>query len=465
MLLRGLLSATALVAGVATSAGVILIDPDTLANRDAEGVTLSLAPISLGNPTTAATLTTRRRETPRNGAQGAFTGAVTALPDLKVPLRVGRGDTLAGMLTGAGVSAADAQGAISALSKHFNPRRIKRGQAVAVLFTPPAVGSPEANRPEPGKFLGLVVEPDYNTAIRVEKTADGAFSAAKIQKPLTQAPARAEGVIRTSLYVAGRKAGIPRRVLVELIRAYSWDVDFQRDIRAGDRFEVMYERFFDSRGNGKRRLVYSGPILYAALTLSGKRHPIYLHATKDGDSDYFDDKGQSARKALMRTPIDGARLSSGFGRRRHPILGYTKLHRGVDFAAPRGTPIYAAGNGVVVKSGRNGAYGKYVRIRHNSRYSTAYAHMRAINRSARRGKRVKQGQIIGTVGSTGRSTGPHLHYEILAGGVRTNPMKIKMPSGRKLKGEALEDFQVARAVIDGKFAALETETKVAEAGQ
>ena len=465
MLLRGLLSATALVAGVATSAGVILIDPDMLANRDAEGVTLSLAPISLGNPTTAAKLTTRRRETPRNGAQGAFTGAVTALPDLKVPLRVGRGDTLAGMLTGAGVSAADAQGAISALSKHFNPRRIRRGQAVAVLFTPPAMGSPEANRPEPGKFLGLVVEPDYNTAIRVEKTADGAFSAAKIQKPLTQAPARAEGVIRSSLYVAGRKAGIPRRVLVELIRAYSWDVDFQRDIRAGDRFEVMYERFFDSRGDGKRRLVYSGPILYAALTLSGKRYPIYLHATKDGDSDYFDDKGQSARKALMRTPIDGARLSSGFGRRRHPILGYTKLHRGVDFAAPRGTPIYAAGNGVVVKSGRNGAYGKYVRIRHNSRYSTAYAHMRAINRSARRGKRVKQGQIIGTVGSTGRSTGPHLHYEILAGGVRTNPMKIKMPSGRKLKGEALEDFQVARAVIDGKFAALETETKVAEAGQ
>jgi murein DD-endopeptidase MepM/ murein hydrolase activator NlpD len=167
----------------------------------------------------------------------------------------------------------------------------------------------------------------------------------------------------------------------------------------------------------------------------------------------------------MRTPIDGARLSSGFGRRRHPILGYTKLHRGVDFAAPRGTPIYAAGNGVVVRSRRKGAYGKYVRIRHNSRYSTAYAHMRAINRSARRGKRVKQGQIIGYVGSTGRSTGTHLHYEILAGGVRTNPMKIKMPSGRKLKGEALEDFQVARAIIDGKFAALETETKFAEAGQ
>ncbi|MAF95468.1 MAG: peptidase M23 [Rhodospirillaceae bacterium] len=461
MLLRGLLFAAALVAGVATSTGVILIDPDTLANRDSEGETLALAPISLGNPTAAATLTTRRRETPTDGDPGA----VTALPDLKVPLRVGRGDTLAGMLTGAGVSPADARGAISALSKHFNPRRIKRGQTVAVLFAPPAVGSPEANRPEPGKFLGLVVEPDYDTAIRVEKTAEGAFSAAKIKKSLTQAPARAGGVIRTSLYVAGRKAGIPRRVLAELIRAYSWDIDFQRDIRAGDRFEVMYERFFDGQGDGKRRLVYSGPILYAALTLSGKRHPIYLHATRDGDSDYYDDKGQSARKALMRTPIDGARLSSGFGRRRHPILGYTKLHRGVDFAAPRGTPIYAAGNGVVVRSGRNGAYGKYIRIRHNSRYSTAYAHMRAIDRSARRGKRVKQGQIIGTVGSTGRSTGPHLHYEILAGGVRTNPMKVKMPPGRKLKGEELEDFQVARAVIDGKFAAFEPKAKVAAAGK
>ena len=278
MPLRGLLSAAALVAGVATSAGVTLIDPDTLANRDAEGVTLSLAPISLGNPTTAATLTTRRRKTPSNGVPGA----VTALPDLKVPLRVGRGDTLAGMLTGAGVSAADAEGAISALSKHFNPRRIKRGQTVAVLFTPPAMGSPEANRPEPGKFLGLVVEPGYDTAIHVKKTAEGAFSAAKIQKTLTQDPARAEGVIRTSRYVAGRQAGIPRRVLAELIRAYSWDVDFQRDIRPGDRFEVMYERFFE---NGRK--VHEGGVVYAQLTLSGKRLPVYRFAGDDKRTGYF----------------------------------------------------------------------------------------------------------------------------------------------------------------------------------
>jgi murein DD-endopeptidase MepM/ murein hydrolase activator NlpD len=163
----------------------------------------------------------------------------------------------------------------------------------------------------------------------------------------------------------------------------------------------------------------------------------------------------------MRTPIDGARLSSGFGRRKHPILGYTKLHRGVDFAAPKGTPIYAAGNGTIQQAGRNGAYGLYVKIRHNNRYSTAYAHMRAIARAARRGKRVTQGQIIGYVGTTGRSTGPHLHYEILAGGRRTNPMRIKMPSGKKLKGGELEDFQVARNVLDERYAAIKPGLKTA----
>ncbi|MCH7814405.1 MAG: M23 family metallopeptidase, partial [Planctomycetes bacterium] len=169
---------------------------------------------------------------------------------------------------------------------------------------------------------------------------------------------------------------------------------------------------------------------------------------------YFDAKGRSARKALMRTPIDGARLSSVFGRRRHPILGYNKLHRGVDFAAPRGTPIYAAGNGVIVRAGRNGAYGKYVRIRHNARYATAYAHMSGFARGTRKGKRVTQGQVIGYVGTTGRSTGPHLHYEILAGGVRTNPMKLRMPSGRKLKGAELARFQQTRAGIERRYAEL-----------
>ena len=307
-------------------------------------------------------------------------------------------------------------------------------------------------------ILGVAEGGVPHIAIRVDKGPKGGFSASKVEKTLNRDMARAEGVIESSLYVAGRKAGIPNRVLAELIRAYSWDVDFQRDIRSGDGFEVMYERVFDALG----KQVFSGPIAFAALTLSGKRHAIYLHTTADGTRDYFDAKGRSARKALMRTPIDGARLSSGFGRRRHPVLGYNKLHRGVDFAAPRGTPIYAAGNGIIVRAGRNGAYGKYVRIRHNARYATAYAHMSGFARGLAKGKRVTQGQIIGFVGTTGRSTGPHLHYEILAGGVRTNPMKLRMPSGRKLKGAELARFQEARAGIERTYGGLKPE-KVAQA--
>ncbi len=454
MLLKGLLAAAALIASVAASAGIIL---DQQASGKRDGNTLALAPMSLGNPSVAAALTIRRAGLPDETAPKDQ----AEIPAVHVPLRIGRGDTLAGLMGDAGVSRAEAQAAITALARQFNPRRIKKSDRISVTFRPPAAGSPEAAEPGLGRFLGLTVEPDYNTAIIVERNPNGGFKASKIEKTLKRLPARAEGIIKNSLYLSGLKAGIPNRVLVELIRAYSWDVDFQRDIRAGDGFQVMYERVFDERG----KQVYSGNIQFAALTLSGKRHAIYRHTTPDGISDYFDEKGQSARKALMRTPIDGARLSSGFGRRRHPILGYTKMHRGVDFAAPRGTPIYAAGNGVIVKAGRNGAYGLYIQIRHNNRYSTAYAHMKGLARNSRRGKRVTQGQIIGYVGTTGRSTGPHLHYEILAGGKRTNPMRVKMPSGRKLKGENLENFQVVRSMIDERFAALRPGARVADAGK
>ena len=454
MLLKGLLAAAALIASVAASAAIIL-DGQAYAKR--AGTTLALAPMSLGNPSAAAALTIRRAALPQQ------TGSKDAveIPAVRVPLQIGRGDTLAGLMTGAGVSRAEAQAAITALARQFNPRRINKSHRITVTFRPAAAGSPEAAEPGLGRFLGLTVEPDYETAIVVERNSKGGFEVSKIEKTLKRLPVRAEGVIENSLYLSGLKAGIPNRVLVELIRAYSWDVDFQRDIRAGDGFQVMYERVFDERV----KQVYSGNIQFAALTLSGKRYAIYRHTTPDGFSDYFDEKGQSARKALMRTPINGARLSSGFGKRRHPILGYTKMHQGVDFAASRGTPIYAAGNGVIVQSGRNGAYGNYVMIRHNSRYTTAYAHMRRIDKNARRGKRVTQGQVIGTVGTTGRSTGPHLHYEILVGGRRINPMKVKMPSGRKLKGEELENFQVARTLTDDKFRALTPERKVADASR
>ena len=185
-------------------------------------------------------------------------------------------------------------------------------------------------------------------------------------------------------------------------------------------------------------------MLYATLILGGKRIELHRFTPESGRTDYFGPDGQSVRKTLMRTPIDGARISSGFGRRKHPVLGYTKMHRGTDFAASRGTPVYAAGDGVIERSSRNGAYGNYIRIRHNGTYKTAYAHLNGYAKGIRSGARVKQGQVIGYVGTTGRSTGPHLHYEVHVNGKQVNPRKIKMPSGEKLKGKDLEAFAAAR---------------------
>jgi len=449
MLMRGLIAAAALAVGVVAAAAVVL-DVGNAGRRlgllapEGAADTLAMAPLSLGNPAAAATLNTRWPEEPSGDA-------ADALPrSFQYVLRVEGGDTLGGLLTDAGVPGTEADAAIRALSRHFDPRRIRHGQEITVVFEPPAPGSDDAQSPTPGRFLGLSIEPEYDTAIEVTRAAGGGFVAAMIAKTLKRATARATGEIESSLYVAGREAGLPHGILAELIRAFSWDVDFQRDVREGDGFEVMYDRAFDDKG----REVHAGPIRFAALTLSGKRHAIYLHATADGDIDYFDAAGRSARKALMRTPIDGARLSSGFGKRRHPILGYTKMHRGVDFAAPTGTPIYAAGNGTVAQAGRNGAYGNYLRIRHNGEYSTAYGHLRAFARGVRAGKRVTQGQIVGYVGTTGRSTGPHLHYEILLNGAQTNPMKVRMPSGRALAGDELKRFQAARDRIENQYAAL-----------
>ena len=289
----------------------------------------------------------------------------------------------------------------------------------------------------------------------VKRNAGDGFTAVKEAKKVKRSLARVAAPITSSLYLAGEGQGLPANVLAELIRIYSWDVDFQRDIREGDAFEVTYEEVRDEEG----RLVHAGTVHFAALTLSGDRRPLYRFVTAAGDVDYFDDKGQGARKALMRTPIDGARLSSGFGKRRHPVLGYNKMHRGVDFAAPQGTPIYAAGDGVVTFAGRKGGYGNYINIRHNGRYHTAYAHMKGFARGMSRGKRVRQGEVIGYVGTTGRSTGPHLHYEILVDGGQVNPLSVRMPSGRKLTGKELARFLAAKDQMDLQFARLDDNQK------
>ena len=244
-----------------------------------------------------------------------------------------------------------------------------------------------------------------------------------------------KGTIKTSLYEAMKDAGLSDLAITEVIRIYSFDVDFQRDIYENDTFEL----YFTKKVNEDGKTVEIEDPEYLLLTSRGTPLKYYLFTTPDF-SEYFDEKGKGMTKSLMKTPINGARLSSGFGYRKHPILGYNKLHKGVDFAAPSGTPIFAAGNGVVEFAGKNGAYGNYVRIRHDGTFKTAYAHMKSLKKGIYDGVRVKQGDIIGYVGTTGRSTGPHLHYEIIQNGEQMNPAKLKLPSGRKLNEQELKQF-------------------------
>ncbi|MCW8916436.1 MAG: peptidoglycan DD-metalloendopeptidase family protein [Magnetovibrio sp.] len=414
---------------------------------------LGTAPFSLGNPSTATAL---------DDLQDTRVAALsTIVPELaevqpepvvpsvyKTAIKIKSGDTLSKALRRSGAKPGDAEAAIRALKGHYDPRKLKAGQTIYVNYAP-TTGTPKDPK-HTDQFAGFEVPLDYANRVAVAPAPEGGFKAHLFERDLKTEQVRAEGVIDWSLFKAGSDAGVPAITMAELVRAFSWDVDFQRDIRKNDRFEVMYERKLDEAGE----VVHNGKILYAALELSGDRKPIYLHTLKDGRTDYFDDNGQSAKKALMRTPIDGARLSSHFGKRRHPILGYTKKHSGTDFAAPPGTPIYAAGDGVIELAGWKGGYGKYVRIRHNSEYSTAYAHMKAIKRGMGKGKRVKQGQVIGYVGTTGRSTGPHLHYEIMRRGTKVNPMRVKMPSGQKLKGDELKRFVASRDELKVQWASL-----------
>ena len=244
------------------------------------------------------------------------------------------------------------------------------------------------------------------------------------------------GQITTSLYQAMKKAGLSELIITEIIRIYSFDVDFQRDIYEGDYFEALFTR----RKNDQGKTVQIEDPEY--LVLSSRGTPLVYYLYSNGEfSEYFDENGKGMTKSLMKTPINGARLSSNYGMRKHPILGYNKMHKGVDFAAPTGTPIFAAGNGVVEFAGKNGSYGNYIRIRHDSTYKTAYAHLNGFKKGVYGGVRVKQGDVIGFVGSTGRSTGPHLHYEIIVNGKQVNPSTLKLPSGRKLNDQQLEELK------------------------
>ena len=265
------------------------------------------------------------------------------------------------------------------------------------------------------------------------------FFVKTIEKNLTKKIFFEEAKITSSLYKSAIDVKIPPKLIVEFARIYGFQIDFQRDIWRNDRFQILYEGYL----NDEKKQLDSGNILYANLILKGKEYPLYYFSSNNF-RDHYDERGQSIKKTLMKTPINGARLSSKFGKRKHPILGFTKMHTGTDFAAPMGTPIMASGDGIVIKSSWCGGGGNCVKIKHNSIYTTVYAHMSKFGRGIKKGTRVKQGQIIGYVGSTGLSTGPHLHYEVIENGRKINSQTLKLPSGKTLKGKERKEFEVVK---------------------
>jgi len=270
------------------------------------------------------------------------------------------------------------------------------------------------------------------------------FTSKLIQKNFTKETIYREAVITSSIYNSAVGLGINPNIILEFARLYGFQVDFQRDIWKEDSFQIIYEHYIDKNN----KIVDTGEIIYANLNLQGTNLQLYRYEHETDKIDYFDENGKSVKKTLMKTPINGARLSSSFGKRKHPILGYTKMHTGTDFAAPTGTPIMASGSGIVTRAKWCGGGGNCVKIKHNSVYQTVYAHMSKFAKGIRKGARVKQGQIIGYVGSTGLSTGPHLHYEVIENGKKINSQKLKLPSGKVLKDEERKKFELSRIKID-----------------
>jgi murein DD-endopeptidase MepM/ murein hydrolase activator NlpD len=404
------------------------------------------------------------------------------------------GDTLAGMLEDVGISAQDANAVVVAMGKNFDPRALKTGQAFDLTYSVATIDA-TGNAPKPAprtttvmvnhkpvvvpvdageddssgatvensqpisRLLSLHFSPTIEQEITVTRTTEGTYTAELVQKQLQVHRHRAGGTIDSSLYLAAMQAGIPADVVVDLIHMFSYKVDFQRDLHPGDRFEVYYDYYYTPDGQPAKY----GAISYAMMTLDGKQIPMYrFQADPNEPPEYFDQKGESAKGMLMKTPVDGARISSGFGSRFHPILGYTRMHKGVDFAVPTGTPVMAAGAGTIKFMGRASGYGNFVKINHGNGYSTDYGHLSRFAPGMRVGARVRQGQVFAYSGMTGMATGPHLHYEILVNNVQVNPLTVKMAQGRMLLGKLLRIFQEKRQEIDAMVANTALEAKVAD---
>jgi murein DD-endopeptidase MepM/ murein hydrolase activator NlpD len=365
-------------------------------------------------------------------------------------LTINAGDTLASILNRIGIPNSQAHEAIAALSKVFNPKDLKVDQEVYVIYD----SQPDGEGYDL-KFLRIRADLDHD--VELVRTGGGLFQATKYKKELKHEYVAVEGDIKISLYADALKAGASPKMLYDMIKAFSYDIDFQRDIQPGTTFSLFYDTYKDEESGLER----PGELLAAKLTIEGKSYEIYRFQPPGGVPGYYTTLGEATRKALMRTPIDGARLSSGFGNRKHPILGYTKMHKGVDFSAPKGTPIMAAGDGVVERCSPYGAYGNYICVRHNGNTKTAYAHMSRYAKGMKAGSKVRQGQVIGYVGATGRATGPHLHFELIQNGKQINPNKITQMPNAKLTGSTLNAFKATIA----KYESLRKEKQTAVVAQ
>jgi len=416
---------------------------------DMENVALALPSLPAGSDASLAAAPQQLAvtEVPADADDEADTVTAATVPGVKpaVPadpsrrvLTLAWGETLMGLLLKSAVPEADAHEALASLRGVYDPRDIQAGEEVVVRYN------------ETGAFAGFEFEPTADRTVRVARQ-NGDFKAASIVRPLSNNVMAARVEIEGSLYESGIRAGVPASTMSALVKALSFSVDFQRDIKAGDSFKVMYQVIRNPEGT----LVRTGEILYAEVKLSDRTVPVYRYRFADGRVEYFDRSGSSVRKALMRTPVNAARITSGFGMREHPLFGYTRMHKGVDFGAPTGTPIYAAGDGVIIDRGWKNGYGNFIQIRHNGQISTAYGHMSRFSNGFTRGSRVRQGQVIGFVGSTGNSTGPHLHFEVRVNNQPVNPMTVaNLRAGEKLAGANLQRLKNIAASIDEQFGRL-----------
>ncbi len=412
------------VAIIAVTVSVSLITLSS--NAEAKKQSLSVVSAQSGSSASRLTLPLPLPETDISQAQPAApeqarAGVETATLDY-TPVKVKKGDTLTHIFQRAGLKLSQVN-AITKLGKAAKPlTRLTPGQKFEIA----------AN--EDGELLSLIYHKDRTNAYHVTKS-NNKLEIKHEKREYERRITHTEGIIKTSLFEAALDAGLSNKITMDLAYIFGWDIDFALDIRKNDRFVVLYEELYL---DGER--VGDGNILAAEFINQGKSYKAVRYTDKNGDSNYYSPDGKSMRKAFLRTPVDFTRISSRFGNRYHPTLKRKKKHKGVDYAAPRGTPIKAAGDGKIIWRGRKGGYGKTVIIKHGSKYSTLYAHMNAYNRKARKGSHVKQGQVIGYVGTTGRSTGPHLHYEFRVNGVHRNPLTVKLPDAESIKRQYKSDF-------------------------